>query len=153
MAATALIVCAPLAGRIVALSDVPDLVFAQEMVGPGIAIDPAETNGPVEVRSPVTGTMGALHPHAFAVENPGGSVLVHLGLDTVTLHGEPFEVGVTQGEAVTQGEVIIRWEIADIGALNPLVPVVALAVKHVELLVRPGSEIEAGAPLFQIGTD
>lgn len=145
-----LLVTSPLPGRVVVLADVPDLVFAQEMVGPGLAIDPRDTSGIVEVHSPVAGAVGALHPHAFAIDAGTGQVLVHLGLDTVTLEGDPFEVLVTPEEQVAQGQLVIRWEIARIGALSPLVPVVALGASSVEVLVEPGADVDVGTPLFRI---
>lgn len=148
--APGLVVHAPLAGRVVALADLPDPVFAEAMVGPGLAIDPAVATGEVPVASPITGTVGALHPHAFAVETGGGAALVHLGLDTVTLKGAPFTVRVDAGQAVRQGEIIVEWRIEEIGALSPLVPVVALGAERVDLLTEPGTEIESGAPLFRI---
>lgn len=139
----------PLAGRVLAMSQTPDPVFAEAMVGPGITIDPAG-EGTLKVRSPIGGTIAALHPHAFAIEAPGAAVLVHLGLDTVTLKGEPFDVVAQLGAEVKAGEVIVRWRVGEIGALSPLVPVVALGAEAVELLAEPGTDIAAGAELFAI---
>lgn len=140
----------PVAGVIVALADVPDLVFAEAMVGPGVAINPEPGTGVITAVSPLQGTVGALHPHAYAVEGAGGAVLVHLGIDTVTLEGGPFRTLVTQGESVRQGEPIVEWNVAEIGALSPLVPVVALGASSVTLHVSPGERVEAGARLFTI---
>ena len=145
-----LLVHAPLAGRVLALADLPDPVFAEAMVGPGLAIDPVPRTGRIDVVSPLTGTMGALHPHAFAVETGAGAALVHLGLDTVTLKGAPFTVRVSAGQAVREGEIIVEWQIEEIGALSPVVPVVALGATQVVRIAEPGTEIESGAPLFRI---
>ncbi len=150
MIMTDVTVYAPLAGRVVRLQDLPDPVFSQEMVGPGLAIDPQRGTEPVDALSPLTGTVGALHPHAYAVETEGAAVLVHLGLDTVTLDGAPFDVAVDQGERVRRGQVMIRWNISQIGALSPLVPVVALGATKVEPIARAGEEVEQGSPLFRI---
>ena len=79
-------VLAPCAGRVVALADVPDEVFASEMVGPGVAIEPA--GGRTTVVSPVAGRVVKIHPHAFVVlADCGAGVLVHLGIDTNRLGG------------------------------------------------------------------
>ena len=145
-----LLVHAPLAGRVLALADLPDPVFAEAMVGPGLAIDPVPSTGRIDVVSPLTGTVGALHPHAFAVETGAGAALVHLGLDTVTLKGAPFTVRVSAGQAVREGEIIVEWQIEEIGALSPVVPVVALGATQVARVAEPGTEIESGAPLFRI---
>lgn len=146
----ALHVYAPLAGTIVDLQELPDPVFAQAMVGPGLAIDPA-TRGQVDVHSPLEGAIAALHPHAFAVETADGAALVHLGLDTVTLQGAPFEVHVEPGQNVHVGQGIITWNIGGIGGLSPLVPVVALGAKEITLKVSAGEQVDVGDPLFVIG--
>ena len=76
-------VLAPCPGTVVAMSDVPDPVFAEEMVGPGVAIEPDP--GPTTVVSPIAGTVVKVMPHAFVVLGDGVGVLVHLGIDTVKL--------------------------------------------------------------------
>lgn len=135
----ALTVRAPIAGTVVPLSQVPDEVFAQEMLGPGVAVDPG-TSGVVDVVAPVDGVLTALHPHAFVVQVPDGrAVLVHLGLDTVRLLGETFTLDADKGDTVTAGQVVVRW---DLGAAvshgkPPLCPVVALQATHEVLHVAP----------------
>jgi glucose-specific phosphotransferase system IIA component len=111
------------------MSDVPDPVFAGEMVGPGVAVEPTDTGEPVTVVSPIAGTLVKLHPHAFIVLDPSGvGVLVHLGLDTVRLEGRGFEVHASEGSTVAAGEVIVTWDVSDTRAegLSPVVPVVAM---------------------------
>jgi PTS system glucose-specific IIA component len=119
-------VLAPLPGRVVAMSDVPDPVFSSEMVGPGVAIEPDP--GEVTVVSPVAGKVLKVHPHAFIVLAPDGvGVLVHLGIDTVKLKGRGFEVLVTQGSTVEAGTPMVRWDPATLEeGMSPLVPVVAM---------------------------
>ena len=75
----------------VPLSETPDPVFAGEMVGPGVAIDPDP--GETTVVSPIAGKVVKVHPHAFVVLGADGvGVLVHLGINTVRLEGKGFEV-------------------------------------------------------------
>ena len=127
--AVKLAVLAPLAGRLLPLSDVPDPVFAAEMVGPGVAVDPADADEPVTVVSPISGTVVKAHPHAFVVLGPGGvGVLVHLGLDTVRLEGRGFEVLAQEGSTVGAGDPMIRWDVSvTLGeGLSAVVPVVAM---------------------------
>ena len=84
-------VVAPVAGLVRPLADVPDPVFAAEMVGAGVAIEPS--GGMAEAVSPVAGTLIKLHPHAYVVVTAEGTgVLVHLGIDTVKLDGDGFEL-------------------------------------------------------------
>ena len=77
-----MIVQSPVAGTTVSMTEVPDAVFAQAMVGPGIAVQP--DGGRADALSPIDGTVATLHPHAFVVAGEDGrAVLVHLGIDTV----------------------------------------------------------------------
>jgi sugar PTS system EIIA component len=148
------LVLAPVSGRAVALADVPDPVFAGGMVGYGAAVDPPR--GVVDAVAPVSGKLIKLMPHAYVImtaENVG--ILVHLGLDTVTLEGEGFTTRVTQGDEVTAGQVIVSYDVPVIEAkgLNPIVPVVVMDEREPGN-VRPAdpvascSEINAGAILF-----
>ena len=94
-------VLAPVAGLVRPLSEVPDPVFAAEMVGAGVAIEP--DGGLADAVSPVAGTVLKLHPHAFVVLTPEGTgVLVHLGIDTVRLEGAGFEL-LRGGEVAGRG--------------------------------------------------
>lgn len=120
-------VLAPCPGRLVALADTPDPVFASEMVGPGVAIDPDP--GEVTVVSPIAGKVVKVHPHAFVVLGPDGvGILVHLGINTVRLEGKGFEVLVEQGSTVAAGDPMVRWDPATINGegISTLVPVVAM---------------------------
>ena len=90
------------AAQNVAMSDVPDPVFAEEMVGPGVAIEPEP--GRTTVVSPIAGKVVKVLPHAFVVLGDGVGVLVHLGINTVRLEGEGFEVLATQGSEVAAGD-------------------------------------------------
>ena len=120
-------VLAPCPGRLVPLSKTPDPVFASEMVGPGVAIDPAP--GEVTVVSPIAGKVVKVHPHAFVVLGGDGvGVLVHLGINTVRLDGKGFEVLTTQGSTVEAGDPMVRWDPSTITGddISTIVPVVAM---------------------------
>lgn len=143
-------VVAPVSGRVVGLAGVPDPVFAQAMVGPGTAIDPAREPG--EAIAPVTGKIVKLHPHAFVVvDAEGHGVLVHLGIDTVQLKGEGFELLAAEGNAVDAGQPVVRWNPAGIeqGGRSPITAVVALDANSDALSdVLESGDIEKGAGLF-----
>ena len=120
-------VLAPVAGRAVPLHDVPDPVFSQGMVGYGAAVDPPR--GVVDAVAPVGGKMLKLLPHAYVVMTPDNvGILVHLGLDTVTLNGAGFTAHVSEGDNVTAGQVVITYDVPSVEAagLNPIVPVVVM---------------------------
>lgn len=162
--AEALMVTSPVAGRVVAMRDVPDPVFAESMVGPGLAVDPDPEAGASAV-APCAGVVVKLHPHAFvllapsgdaqAAEGSGRGVLVHLGIDTVQLEGEGFTLLAAEGDTVEAGQELVRWSPAAVadGGRSPLVPVVALDLGADGLteLAAPGAVVRAGDPLFRLG--
>ncbi|MFF3734436.1 PTS glucose transporter subunit IIA [Streptomyces sp. NPDC002476] len=143
-------VTSPLAGRAIGLAAVPDPVFADAMVGPGTAIDPVRE--PSEVVSPVEGIVVSLHPHAFVVvDGQGHGVLVHLGIDTVQLNGEGFELLVNKGDTVARGQGIVRWDPSGVEAAgkSPVCPVVALEATADSLAdVREDGDVKTGDTLF-----
>lgn len=103
---------APLSGVIVPLNQVPDAVFAEKMVGDGIAIDPTSEL----LKAPCEGTITRLYhtAHAITLTTPEGlEVFLHIGLDTVLLKGEGFELLVEEDQHVTAGTPLIRFD-ADI---------------------------------------
>ena len=149
--AAPLTVLAPLGGVVTALADVPDPVFGAELVGPGLAIDPAQ-DGLVEVVAPFDGRIAKIHPHAFVVESPDGrAALVHLGLDTVQLGGVGFTVLAAEGDVVTAGDAVVRWTPSEVasGGRSPVCPVVALdGAGAVTPSALVGGRVKAGDVLF-----
>jgi glucose-specific phosphotransferase system IIA component len=147
-------VLAPVPGRALALTDVPDPVFAQGMVGYGAAVEPPDTV--VDAIAPVAGTLLRLMPHAFVVMTADRvGVLVHLGLDTVNLGGDGFTTHVRQGDEVTAGQVIISYEVPVVRAkgFNPVVPVVIMDERDPDRVIPvdavfEGADIASGAALF-----
>ncbi|WP_250490252.1 PTS glucose transporter subunit IIA, partial [Caballeronia sp. INML2] len=106
---------APLSGVMVQIETVPDPVFAQKMVGDGVSIDPTSD----ELLSPLHGRITQLHraAHAVTVTSVDGlEVLVHIGLDTVMLRGEGFTPLVKEGDTVTTGQALIRFDPVVVGA-------------------------------------
>jgi len=148
-------VLAPCPGRVVAMSDVPDPVFAEEMVGPGVAIEPGP--GRTTVVSPIAGKVVKVLPHAFVVLGDGVGVLVHLGINTVRLEGEGFEVLATQGSEVAAGDPMITWDPSSLPStasgqdVSPIVPVVLMdAPKGSVASDAVGGSVAAGDVLFAI---
>ncbi|MGW0564976.1 PTS sugar transporter subunit IIA [Streptomyces sp. NPDC003016] len=143
-------VTSPLAGHAIGLAAVPDPVFSGAMVGPGTAIDPVRE--PSEAVAPVDGVIVSLHPHAFVVVDADGhGVLTHLGIDTVQLNGEGFELLVNKGDTVTRGQAVVRWNPAAVeeAGKSPVCPVVALEATADSLvdLVEDG-DVKPGDALF-----
>jgi sugar PTS system EIIA component len=148
-------VLAPLAGRLLPLSEVPDPVFAGEMVGPGVAIDPADdpVDGRVTAVSPIAGTVLKAHPHAFVVLGDDGvGVLVHLGIDTVRLDGKGFELHVADGVTVAAGDPMVTWDVAATRAegLSVVVPVVAMDRPKGSVPAPEGRTVATGDVLYEV---
>lgn len=114
--ATRLLLVAPLSGTLLPIEQVPDPVFAQKMVGDGISIDPTSQL----LQAPCSGEVVQLHPsnHAITLRTAEGvEVLMHIGLDTVTLRGQGFTPKVAVGDRVEAGTPLIAFD-ADYVALH-----------------------------------
>ncbi|MHA6525091.1 PTS sugar transporter subunit IIA [Tessaracoccus sp. G1721] len=102
-------ILAPCAGRVIDMVDVPDPVFSAQTVGPGVGIEP--DGGRQVVVAPADGHLLKVSPHAFILLVDGETgILVHIGINTVKLAGEGFEVLAAQGGDVTAGTPIVAWD-------------------------------------------
>ena len=102
---------APGTGHIIPLSEVPDKVFSEKMMGDGIGFVPEKG----EIVAPFDGTVKTIFPtkHAIGLESDTGiEVLIHIGIDTVKLNGEGFESLVDVNEPVTQGQPLMKINLA-----------------------------------------
>lgn len=148
------VVLAPLPGRVVALADVPDPVFAQQMVGSGVAIEPARGQGPLTVVAPISGKILKLHPHAFVIfgEKATG-VLVHIGIDTVKLEGDGFTLIAAEGDTVDAGDPVVSFDPAhiDTTGYSAICPVVVMDSKP-DTVESPsvGRDVTTGDTLFAL---
>ena len=107
-------VYAPMAGNVVAISEVPDPTFSEGMMGNGVAIQP--TDG--KVCAPFNGTVDMMFDtgHAVSLVSESGiELLIHVGLETVGLNGAPFQIKVKSGDKVKKGDVLM---IADLEAIK-----------------------------------
>ncbi|MDO5081417.1 PTS sugar transporter subunit IIA [Buchananella hordeovulneris] len=134
----------PLSGTIVALPEVPDAAFADELLGPTLAIAPSP--GEHAVRAPCAGRVFKLHPHAFVLATADRLVLVHLGIDTLHLRGEGFTLHVAADDAVSAGQLLVTWDtaVARARGLSPLTPVVALDGSKLRRKAKPGQVVQTG---------
>ena len=145
-------IVSPLDGTVVALSDVPDPVFGKGIMGPGVAIEPSGSTA----YAPGSGVVVAAQPtgHAFglALDN-GVEVLIHIGIDTVKLKGEGFDVHVAKGDRVTAGTPLVTFDRAVIEAAGyPLItPIVILnSKKFGGVEVAAGGTVTSGATLLTL---
>lgn len=145
-------VLAPVTGRLVALGDVSDPAFSQGMLGTGVGIKP---EGNVAF-SPVTGTVVAevKSAHALLIKaQSGAEVLLHVGLDSVALHGAGFRQLVRKGDEVRAGVPVLRFD-RDLMAERGLDDTVVVTVTNPEAFERvepacAGDEVKAGAVVLR----
>lgn len=103
-------IVAPISGRLLPLSEVPDEVFAQKMIGDGVAIEPT-TSG--VMLAPAAGTLEKIFDtnHAFSIVTPDGiEIFVHFGMDTVALQGKGFKRLVEEGAKVEAGTPLVEFD-------------------------------------------
>lgn len=139
---------APFKGKTVPLTEVPDPVFAQKMVGDGVAILPESE----QLLAPVAGTLTHLFPtgHAAGITTDEGlEILIHIGMNTVELKGDGFTVLATQGKRVQVGEPIIQINLEKLKktAKSIVTPVVVTNMDRVKQ-IKP-----AATSVVQAGTD
>lgn len=135
-------------GTLLDLSDVPDKMFAQRLLGDGYAIKPVHG----AVYAPLSGTITVAFPtgHAYGIETDSGlEILIHVGIDTVELKGEGFTSYVTQGDRIKQGDLLCR---VDLDVLlkhdtSSITPVILTSGESVSL-TQLGELIEVGATDF-----
>lgn len=104
------VIMSPLNGKVVPITEVPDPTFSEKMLGDGVAIIP--TDG--KLFSPVDGEVVQLFPtkHAIGIKTKQGlEILIHIGLETVTMKGEGFKAHVKQGDPVKTGQPLIDFSI------------------------------------------
>lgn len=116
---------APFSGKVIPLSKVPDEVFSSGAMGQGLAIEPSDN----KLYAPFDGTVVMVAPtkHAIGFRSASGvELLVHIGLDTVTLDGTPFALKVKEGDAIKKGEVLAEFDKALIEqkGLTTITPVI-----------------------------
>ncbi len=146
------ILTSPLVGKIVPLEDVPDEAFAAGVLGRGIAIDPSEGS----VVAPADGTVMTLFPTGHAVgliTESGAELLIHIGMDTVSMEGKGFKTLVKQGDHVKKGQKLIEFDIDAIHAAGhpAITPVlVTNAAVYTDIVPTTAQEIKQGENLITV---
>ena len=143
---------APISGEIVAIEDVPDVVFAEKIVGDGIAIRPTGS----KMVAPCDGTIGKIFEtnHAFSLESDTGiELFVHFGIDTVELKGKGFTRIAEEGQKVKMGDTIIEFDLAFLteNAKSILTPVVISNMDEIKELQKMSGAVVVGIdPVLKI---
>jgi multiphosphoryl transfer protein len=140
-----LILRAPVSGVVYPLERVPDPVFAQKLMGDGLSIDPVDGT----LRAPCAGEVVTLHPasHALTLRTPGGvEVLMHIGIDTVSLKGAGFTPRVKQGDKVETGAPLIDFDLDKLAtaAKSLLTEVIISNGDAARIIERASGQVKAG---------
>lgn len=141
---------APVNGKAIALSEVKDEVFAGGALGKGAAIIPEDGR----ICAPCDGVVSLVYPtgHAIGIQSENGAeLLIHIGMDTVTLEGKCFDIKVKQGQAVKAGEILIEADLEGIrsAGLDTTTPIVVTNVDdYVDITVENVGNIKAGDRLL-----
>lgn len=106
----------PAKGKIVSLENVEDETFSKKMLGDGFAIDIVDGN----IVAPISGTLETVFPsgHAFGIKGADCEILIHVGINTVSLNGEGFEVLVKEGDKVKQGDILVKVDLEKVHSLG-----------------------------------
>ncbi len=150
-----IIVLSPFKGTVKELKDVNDPVFAGEMVGVGFAVTPDASE--TEAVSPIAKgkvEMAFDTGHAYGIDAKGAGLLIHIGLETVTLEGEGFDKKVKQGDKLKQGTVLTGVDLKVIGekaaSTDTMVLVTNETLGDWKIERIAGKTVEAGEPLYKL---
>lgn len=143
---------APVSGKLVKLEDVPDPVFSGGMMGYGVAIEPSHST----INSPVEGKVTMIAPtkHAIGIDTlDGAEILIHIGLETVELKGEGFEVQVSEGDSIKIGTPLVKFDkeaIVEKG-YNTITPVIVTnSAEFSEIMPTDATDVEEGQTILNI---
>jgi len=146
------VIFSPLNGQVIPLSNVKDPVFADGILGKGVAILPSEGR----LVSPVNGTILNVFPtlHAIGIQSDDGlEILIHLGFDTVELEGKYFKSNISEGDKVSAGDLLIEFEVEEIkkAGYDITTPIVVTNSDQYEAIeAMPEENIKAGEKLIII---
>ncbi|HEM5319844.1 TPA: PTS glucose transporter subunit IIA [Streptococcus suis] len=140
------IIASPLIGKVVKLEDVPDAVFASGAMGKGIAIDPLDGILVSPAKAEITLVFPTKHAIGLRTEN-GAELLIHIGMDTVSLAGKGFESFVQVGDQVEAGQKLLEFDLhqikaADLPVITPII--VTNTADYEDILVTQESQINSG---------
>lgn len=142
----------PVDGTVLPLSEVPDPVFAQEMMGPGFAIDPTGDT----ICSPVDGKVVSVFPtkHAIGLQSSTGvEILIHVGLDTVKLNGEGFDLLVENEQTIRRGDALLKINVDYIKAHAPsaVTPVIFTNTEKENIhLLKQGKQTKGTSGIIRV---
>mgnify|MGYP000984419551 CR=1 FL=1 len=142
----------PITGDIIPLEEVSDPVFAEKMMGDGIAIEPSEG----KVLSPIDGKIATIFPtnHAIGLVNKEGlEILIHIGLDTVELKGDGFIRVAEEGQNVKKGDLLMEVDLEKLkeSGKPTITPIIITNMDKVDKIEKNAGKVERGnSPIFTV---
>ncbi|WP_431086623.1 PTS sugar transporter subunit IIA [Paenibacillus sp. 8b26] len=150
------LIASPLIGKVLAIEEVDDDAFSSKALGEGIAIIPSEG----KIMAPFDGTLAHImekSKHALLLEDESGiQILIHVGINTVSLKGNGFASHVASGEKVKKGQLLLEFDIEQIqkagcSVITPIViPNGQDSIKNVEILQNPGEDSRLERDLIRV---
>ncbi len=142
-------VCAPVSGTVEQADQIPDPAFAGEQMGKTVAVWPSDGN----VYAPVSGTVVSMMPHAFGIAGDDGcEVLVHVGIDTVSMNGDGFSLWAKQGDHVSAGQPMLTFDrdkVAAAGYKDIVMTIVTNSDDYPGLSKLADGTVSAGEQIMQ----
>ena len=142
----------PIDGEIIPLADIGDGVFSEGILGQGVGLIPSSE----AVYAPISGTISTVTEtkHAVGIEGDGVEMLIHVGLETVSMNGKGFQVKVKEGDKVKAGQLLYTFSMAEIQKAEGVSTTSAVLVTNSDDLpnfevLRTGTG-KAGEPLFKV---
>ncbi len=145
-------IAAPCNGKAVQLSEVSDPTFAEKILGDGFAVKPSDGKICAPADGEVTMVFDTLHAVTLTTDN-GTELLIHIGLDTVTLKGEPFTAHVAVGDKVKKGDLLVEADLDKISAagLDTITPVLICNTDDYETIsLEKEGDVVAGEDVLRI---
>lgn len=135
------VICSPCNGKVVPVTEVPDPTFSEKIIGDGMAVIPSDGMIYAPADGEITAVFDTLHAFAMTTVN-GAEILIHVGLETVSLKGEPFTSHISVGDKVKKGDLMMEVDLDKIkeSGMNTITPVlVANTADYSEIkLIRNG---------------
>ena len=145
------IIAAPISGRVIPDREIPDRVFSENILGVGCAIVPSDG----EIKSPIDGVLSSvadgLHAYGFTADT-GEEILVHVGLDSVSLGGRGFRLLKSVGDRVSVGERVAEVDLKTLceAGIDPTTPIVICDGLRERGISLTEGEVKAGEPLLRL---
>ena len=143
---------APCKGKVVPLTEVPDPTFSEKLLGDGFAVIPTEGKVYAPADAEVTMVFDTLHAITLT-SSQGAEILIHIGLDTVILKGEPFTAHISAGSQVKKGDLMMEADIEKIKAagFNPITPIlIGNTEKYNKITLSKEGEAEPGDEVLSL---